>query len=363
MWSPGKFLFLVMLLSLAAQAMALNSTPVARDLALRDGKPAAIVEFEGDYLPRVNFGARLEPDSGIIHGAGQDPASYREYSGLFDEQHRPMMLMTYITVTGGQQKVLDWRQEVEAALASLAGQNTTLQIGLNLTAGRDDGSGKAGEVAGGAFDAAIDSFVAALQAFGVPAWVRIGYEFEGEWNGYTPEGYVAAFRHISDKVRASGLQRVATVWCSAGGSAGYLSFDELMAFYPGDDYVDWWGVDTFSEDELTNAWLTEFYGLAARHRKPVMLGEVTPRYVGANKGWQSWTRWYKPFFEMVRKNPEIKAISYINWDWVYWSDTLGYGWHDWEDARLQNDELIKRLYVDELSHPIWIHAPDAKRIE
>ena len=66
--------------------------------------------------------------------------------------------------------------------------------------------------------------------------------------------------------------------------------------------------------------------------------------------------------EMVRKYPEIKAISYINWDWVYWSDELGFGWHDWEDARIQNDEVVRKLYIEELSHPIWIHAPDAGRI-
>ena len=34
---------------------------------------------------------------------------------------------------------------VQAALADLAGQGTTLQIGLNLTAGKDDGSGLVGD--------------------------------------------------------------------------------------------------------------------------------------------------------------------------------------------------------------------------
>jgi hypothetical protein len=196
----------------------------------------------------------------------------------------------------------------------------------------------------------------------VPAWVRIGYEFEGSWNGYSPEGYVAAFRYITDRIRAAGLDQVATVWCSAGGSAGWLDFDALMRYYPGDDYVDWWGVDTFSEDELTHPWLAAFYDLAARHRKPVMIGEATPRYIGANQGLESWNRWFKPFFEMVRAHPEIKAISYINWDWVYWSDALGFSWHDWEDARLQNDPVLRRLYVEELSRPVWIHAPDIQRI-
>lgn len=347
----------------AGPAPAAASGPVALRLAARDGKPVELVTFENAYAPRVNFGARLEPEGGIVHGAGQDPASYREYSRLFAPEQRPMMLMTYVSVTGGTRKVRDWRDEVEAALASLAGQPTTLQIGLNLTAGRDDGSGRVSEVAGGRFDEELGLFVEALRAFGVPAWVRIGYEFEGSWNGYAAEDYVAAFRHITDRLRAAGLDRAATVWCAAGGSAGFMAFDDLMDYYPGDDYVDWWGVDTFSADELVNPWLADFYDRAAAHRKPVMIGEATPRFVGANRGWASWEQWFKPFFEMVRAHPEIKAISYINWDWAYWSDELGFGWHDWEDARLQNDPLVSALYVEELSDPIWIHAPGAGRVE
>ena len=341
---------------------------VAADPRSAPGSQAAahspdLAAFENDYAPRVNFGARLEPAEGVIHGAGQDPVSYREYSELFDEAHRPMMFMTYITVTAGPEAVIDWRRRVQGALAELAGPGTTLQVGLNLTAGTDDGSGRAGQVAEGAYDEAIDAFVESLRSFGVPTWVRIGYEFEGSWNGYTPEGYVAAFRYITDRIRAAGLEDIATVWCAAGGSAGFIGLDELLTWYPGDGYVDWWGVDTFSPEELTNPWLGDFYDLAAKHRKPVMIGETTPRFVGADKGAESWNRWFKPFFEMVRKHPEVKAISYINWDWAYWSDELGFGWHDWEDARLQNDDLVRKLYVAELSHPIWIHAPQAHRVE
>jgi hypothetical protein len=344
-------------------AAAPDHGSLAGQLAARDGMPAGLVEFDSDYVRRVNFGALLEPAEGIIHGAGQDPQSYREYSAMFAAPQRPMMLMTYITMTGGPQKVADWQQKVQAALASLQGQNTTLQIGLNLTLGRDDGSGSAGAAAAGEYDAALAAFLTALAAFDVPAWVRIGYEFEGAWNGYSPEGYVAAYKYITGKIRDAGLDRVATVWCAAGGSAGFIDFDALMTYYPGDEFVDWWGVDTFSPEELTNPWLAEFYALAAEHRKPVMIGEATPRYVGAGKGWESWQRWFKPFFAMVRRHPEIKAISYINWDWAHWSDELGFSWHDWEDARVQNDELVRQLYVEELSHPVWIHAPNARRIE
>jgi len=318
--------------------------------------------FASGYEPRVNFGSLLEPESGVIHGAGQDPASYEEYSALFPQEHRPVMQMTYVTLTGGEARVASWQQQVKASLTSLKGQSTTLQIGLNLTAGNDDGSGRADAVADGVYDEAIEAFIRALKDFDVPTWVRIGYEFEGSWNGYTPEGFVSAFKYITGKIRESGLENVATVWCSAGGSAGFIAFDQLMDYYPGDEYVDWWGVDTFSADELSNPWLVKFYSLAGKHRKPVMIGEATPRYVGVTNGQQSWDAWFKPFFDMVRQHPEIKAISYINWDWVYWSNELGFGWHDWEDARLQMNDQVRKLYVKEMGDAVWIHAPEAGRI-
>lgn len=310
-----------------------------------------------EYLPRSDFGARLEPAAGIIHGAGQDPQSYREYARLFDQEHQPWMLMTYIGITHGVEHVRDWQRQMELALGQLEGRNTRLQIGLNMTLGNDDGSGADTAVADGRFGDAVEAFIQALKALGAPAYVRIGYEFEGSWNGYTAQGYVAAFKYISDRIRDAGLDDVATVWCAAGGSAGFIDFEDLMAFYPGDAYVDWWGVDTFSPEELGDPWLAEFFARAARHQKPVMIGEATPRYVGVIRGQESWDRWFAPFFEMVRRHPEIKATSYINWDWAYWSDKLGFEWHDWEDARLQENDVVRRLYVEELTHPIWIHSP------
>lgn len=66
--------------ALAAPALALVVTvsPLAgdakREIPQREGAgPAGFAAFESDYAPRVDFGARLEPAVGVIHGAGQDP--------------------------------------------------------------------------------------------------------------------------------------------------------------------------------------------------------------------------------------------------------------------------------------------------
>jgi hypothetical protein len=52
-----------------------------------------------------------------------------------------------------------------------------------------------GAVAAGLFDAQIDDFVTGLLSLDRPAFVRIGFEFNGEWNDYTPSSFGNRHRH------------------------------------------------------------------------------------------------------------------------------------------------------------------------
>ncbi len=40
------------------------------------------------------------------------------------------------------------------------------------------------------------------------------------------------------------------------------------------------------------------------------------------EGIESWRAWYHPFLKWLKKYPQIKAISYINCDWYFWSNKL-----------------------------------------
>lgn len=328
---------------------------LGREQAKKDNVLLRFGDMSPDYQPRNFYGALLEPEKTVIHGAGQDHGSYGEYSKLLSN-NKPLMEMTYVTIADGLEPIKAWRNGVAAALEKRNDQPTALQIGLNITYGNDDGRGGTDDAARGNLDAEINAVLDALESFNVPTYLRIGYEFEGEWNGYNPESYVETFRRITAMIRDRNMDQIATIWCSAGGSAGFIPLSDLMQYYPGSEWVDWWSVDIFSPEEIPHPWLGKFYELAHTHNKPVMIGEATPRYVGAEKGWHSWIRWYRPFFEMVRNYPQIKAISYINWDWAFWSDEYGFEWHDWEDSRIQKSDLVEKLYRNELSHPIWLHA-------
>ena len=97
---------------------------------------------------------------------------------------------------------------------------------------------------------------------------------------------------------------------------------------------------------LSNAQLAE---LAHERGKPVMIGESTPTKIGvhADKVWQ---RWYVPYFDLIRRNPGIKAICYINRNWRY--NNLS----DWLDSRIGAVPTIRNNWQAEIATPIYRHA-------
>ena len=307
-----------------------------------------------NFSKREYFGAKLEPVKTVLHGAGQDLDSFRRYSAVFPRDQQPPVYMTYIGITGDAARVIEWGERLQRECKAIGRRGLYLQIGLNMTGGNDQGTGMEDVVARGEKDDNLALFCDILAQLDLPAFVRIGYEFEGNWNSYQPETYREAFGHIAQTMRQRQLN-AATVWCSAGASAGTPSLAELMTYYPGDEWVDWWGIDTFEAAEMTSRATQRFCEVAGERGKPVMIGEATPRGSGVLDGKASWDAWFAPFFALIRRQPEIKLFSYINWNWAYWSDVLGFAWHDWGDCRIERNSAVASHYLAEMAAPLYEH--------
>ncbi len=305
---------------------------------------------QAQIAKRKYYGAFLEPKHGVLHGAGQDSLGFLEYVGAVEKNQHPIIYMTYINLLN-KEKLSSYGDYLSTLLQGLP-KDVIPQIGLSFVVGNDKGLGQDKAVAEGLYDENIQLLVAAFKKFNRPVFIRIGYEFEGGWNGYKPESYKATFVKIAKAIKEAKL-KVATVWCS-GGSPVQLS--KLMDYYPGDEWVDWWGVDIFSPNQMNVPTLFEFLEAADSHKKPMMIGESTPRGIGVHDGPKSWEQWYKPYFELIYKNPQIKAFCYINWDWAYWSDKLGFPWHNWKDARIQLNDTVKENYKIQLRNKLFIHS-------
>ena len=147
----------------------------------------------------------LQPDNMdlMLHGAGQSPAAFKSYWDFMPNSTKPMLFMTYTSLNASSQEtVRQYFAELEAECASYTDDFYTIpQIGLSMTR---DGQGYDGAVASGELDEQIGWLVDALQhTLKRPAYIRIGYEFNGDWNGYDPETYPKAFARVATAVRAT----------------------------------------------------------------------------------------------------------------------------------------------------------------
>ena len=116
-------------------------------------------------------------------------------------------------------------------------------------------------------------------------------EDEG-WGGHDPAKYIAAWRHIHDIFTARGATNVVWAWCpNVTDSAGA---PPAMAYYPGDDYVDWTGVDGYNWGtsvqgftwQSFNDVFADIYPQLAAKGKPIIIGEMASDEVGGSKaGW------------------------------------------------------------------------------
>ncbi len=177
------------------------------------------------------------------------------------------------------------------------------------------GFGVAQDLAGGAagmYDTYWQELGQALVAANFPdAILRIAHEFNGNWYWYQPQGQEAAFigywQHAVKAMRSVKGQKFTFFWNPTLGVSVESGepFDAENA-YPGDDYVDYIGPDTYDSDwgvypttgtitasmqsAAWNDFVTEDHGLtwfstfATSHKKPLAVAEWGLWAIGSSHG-------------------------------------------------------------------------------
>jgi beta-mannanase len=154
--------------------------------------------------------------------------------------------------------------------------------------------------------------------------LRFGHEFNGNWypwsldrNGRLGSAYVNAFRRVVTRLRAAGARRVQHVWCFNRDSQPAEPWNDPRAAYPGDDVVDWIGIDgyNFGTSQSWSRW-TVFRDLFAHPvalandlspRKPIVLAEMGCSETGGDKA--EWiTRMAADFAQM----PSVRAFTWFD---------------------------------------------------
>jgi len=287
----------------------------------------------------VDYKQKFEPKGDkVIHGAGQSLEMFHEYWKAV-ENYKPAIYMTYIKI----QSMDKWVDKIQKEVNKFP--NLILQIGLNFRVEGEDGTKAISE---GKYDKELDKMFKVIKDFRNPVFIRLGYEFD-KADKYNPKNFIKAWKHFVDKYRKEKINNIANVWCACP----YRGTVPVEPYYPGNDYVDWFGIDVFTKRHFANSknkQTEDFLKLAKKHKKPVMIGESSPARTGVDKGQESWDEWFKPYFDWIKNHPNIKAFCYINWDWEKdWKQP------EWLNGRIHENEIVRKNYIKELKNPRYIH--------
>lgn len=170
----------------------------------------------------------------------------------------------------------------------------------------------------GTADGYLKQQAQAVAGYGKPVFIRLDWEMNGTWEkGWslpkvTTSQYIADWQHVVDVFRSAGATNAAFVWCPNAGTWNNLP---PMAWYPGDGYVDWIGVDAYPRQGSGINVLTEPGGLdqiaafARGHGKPAMLAEWGVTSPDPDNAWlfDLVFQWQSQYADTV------KALVYFNY--------------------------------------------------
>jgi len=311
----GVALFLSMVLTLLS-----HSTAEAQPYM---GGPGAKLEIPAGRILHGWGRFSIAWDKGARDGGG-DEADLAAYARSM-EPCAPAILSFY---TGLDSSLMADFAERYKALAARRGPFVA-QIAVGFQSHQQDTSQ-------GMRDPEIVMMMDTIREAGKPALLRIGYDFNGP-AAYDPSPFIQSFRRIVDRMREARLDRAATVW---NATASGLDGQNFMRWYPGDDVVDWWGIDLFDIADFDSRPVAEFLAKARSHGKPVIVCEASPVFrtpsPGRPRGPQSAAeanQWYEKLVALLGAHQEIQAIALFSVDWRRDRETPpGAGW---PDARIE----------------------------
>jgi hypothetical protein len=157
-----------------------------------------------------------------------------------------------------------------------------------------------------------------IKEFGYPLYIRFGSEMNIHQGtgafavqyafGRNPSDFVAAWRHYVDMLRAQGADNAIFVWNLNCIDIGPHHWTE---YYPGDDYVDWVGVDFYQYDPrcLPEDMIRGIYN-DYKDRKPIMVCEWGANWEAQNYPDYVRAGFVEQFFDSVEAKPKVKMINY-----------------------------------------------------
>lgn len=209
---------------------------------------------------------------------------------------------------GKQLSIVHWGQPFGALdtnalnLTKARGAVSLISIGL---------SGTLASIANGSQDATIDAFAQKAKSFGYPILLRPWWEMNGSWFAWgRSSDYIAAWRRYVTRIRAI-APNVSFVWCP---NTIWDSASDIAPYFPGDEYIDWAGIDGYNRNEpwtwaggVFDKTLDRIKQLSS---KPVMIAETGSYETGGDKA-----AWITNFLSTwIPNHSRVRAVVWFNWN-------------------------------------------------
>lgn len=206
-------------------------------------------------------------------------------------------------------------------------------------------------IANGSCDSVLRGISKNLASYEGKLFFRFAWEaniVDVDWGvqkvGSTAQNYVEAWRHFHDIMQEEEVSDVIWVLAFNTNKHDSIPYEKL---YPGDEYVDWIGIDGYNWGETQNwsGWqsfssvfhrsYTELTALAPS--KPLMISEFNSASVGGDKA-----SWFEDALNVQIPNnyPKIDAIVFFN------EDKLKQEGVDWKIENSTALEIVKNSLQD-----------------
>ncbi len=172
-------------------------------------------------------------------------------------------------------------------------------------------------------DEYLRTFAREARKSGVPIFLRYASEMNGDWTQYSgkPELYIQKWRLVH-RIMEEEAPNVIMVWT-------VFTFPEstIESFYPGDEYVDWVGVNIYNvvyhNDSIENKAdyedplkLLNYVYNTYSYKKPIQISEYGATHYASTDGKyyidfakEKITRFYK---NLPEKYPRVKSVYYFD---------------------------------------------------
>ena len=167
----------------------------------------------------------------------------------------------------------------------------------------------------GVFDEYISDFIDILKGYNKPVFLRFAHEFDNPaypWSytgNNTAEEFKAAWKYIHRIIQEKNAEEIVLVW-------NPWQIDKMKDYYPGNEYVDWIGIDLLNYSTLNRSrksvsfdslYLPYHDMINSFTRKPVLLAEFGSLDLDGER-----EQWIEDAWRSIPKYSEISGAVFFN---------------------------------------------------